>query len=633
MSPSPSAGRVPGDRGRLAPRVLVVCLLALLASGCLRFRGDLRVGDDTVSGTIVVAVQNLAGSTAPSFASLPAELRDRVAVAAYNEDGYTGSTLTLTRLPFDRFDDLLRAVGASAAPSLAGLAGLTDLTNLGLPGLPTPSAAPAPGPSGKPAPSASASRGGAVGGSTTTDIALRRDGDQVRVSGTFFFPLLTFGADPTGSFDARLAMTFGGDVVSTNGERDGRTVTWRFRLGQAQPVQAVAFRGGSGPASVAWTRYGYLGGTGVLVALVVGIAVIAFRRRSAAPVDGSADDLGLLEPAAVVAAPAEAPARGGAEPDIRAWARPAPASPPIRYTRHPRDGAPEAPRPPGRPAEAAGAAAPTSAPRPSGPARPARTGEPRVPSGAAAPMSAPRGPGAAPPAPVGPGGAAPPAPSGAAARGSVPAVPPPPRHAAQPDRVSSGSPPRLSRPYAPAPVPDRPREQRPSTVDPFGDVPRSGGGASASGGGEKSGAGADGPDFAPWLDPVPSLAHRSASARPPGGRHKGGRHRKSAADRQEPAAVPAPWPAPEPSLSSPTPSTHAAWPLQAYRQVDPPWQPPDAPPPDQHAPPPDQHVPPPGYAPPPADAAQVAGSGSPVPRGPGLSPPAPVPPWAPPDPR
>jgi hypothetical protein len=178
-----------------AVRVALACGLAVLASGCVRFRADLTVApDQTASGTIVVAVQTVVSAGLPTLGDLPAPLRDHVRSEVYNQDGYVGSTLTLRRLPFDQFDDLIRRAGATATANLPNLAGLTDL-----PGLPT-------------VPSASSGSDASPGvspptGSTSTDLSLRMDGDKVLVSGSFFFPTLGFGA---AAADVRLAMTFGG---------------------------------------------------------------------------------------------------------------------------------------------------------------------------------------------------------------------------------------------------------------------------------------------------------------------------------------------------------------------------------------------------------------------------------------
>ena len=272
-------------RVRRVARVAVVAGLAVLASGCIRFRADLALAsDETVSGTIVVAVQSIVSTGLPTFGELPAPLRDHVRTEVYNQDGYVGSTLTLTRLPFDQFDDLIQRAGSIAQTNVANLPGLTDLS--GLPGLPSG----LPGASGSAAPSSAApssapSSGGAdaspttgaPSGSTATELSIRRAGDKVEVSGSFFFPVLSFGTDTT-TADVRLAITFPGEVTAANGVRDGRTVTWRFALGEVQPVTATAYLNGSPGGG--WGRLGLFGGGGVLLVLAAAVAVVMARRRA-----------------------------------------------------------------------------------------------------------------------------------------------------------------------------------------------------------------------------------------------------------------------------------------------------------------------------------------------------------------
>ncbi|MEN3357584.1 MAG: hypothetical protein V7637_1566, partial [Mycobacteriales bacterium] len=389
-----------------AVRVVLAVSLALLASGCLRFRGDLTVrADDTVSGTIIVAVQSIASTGQPVIDKLPAEFTDKVKAEPYNQDGFIGSTLTVTRLPFDQVGDLLAAIGPAAAPSLAGLGGLGDI-----PGLPTT----------EPDPSGSSSGSGVA---ATTDIALRRDGNKVQVTGRFFFPALTFGADPTGSFDARLTLTFPGAVTETNGQRDGRSVTWVFQLGQEQPVQATAYLQG-GPGAAGGARYALLG-SGVLVAVVAAL-FLALRRRRLAPAGGPGPnelfDGGPVLPAGPAPAPTQVAAPGS---DSAAWARPPTVS--MRYTRQPVDATTAAPPPDVMPSPAR-AALPAAAASPPGTASPAA-----LPAGPAAP---PR-----PAATVGPASAQHSAPTGAAGP--------------ETDRPTTASP-TVPRPTGATPVPSRP---------------------------------------------------------------------------------------------------------------------------------------------------------------------------------
>jgi hypothetical protein len=233
---------------RSAGRAALAVLLVLLASGFVRFRGDLEVGrDDTVSGTLVVAVQDPSGSLQPPD---PPPLADplgrRVTVAGYHGDGYVGSEYTLRRLPFDDFDDLVRQAAAFTLPGLPGVPGLS------------------PG-----------SAGGEDAASTPTiQMSLRREGGEIRLSGAFYLPLPE-GVTTDGD-DARLSVTFPGEVVSSTGTRAGRTASWTFGAGQRQPVEAVARV--SGPVG-AWVRYAPVAGGVAVLLLLGGLLLLTVRRH------------------------------------------------------------------------------------------------------------------------------------------------------------------------------------------------------------------------------------------------------------------------------------------------------------------------------------------------------------------
>jgi hypothetical protein len=573
-------------------RVAFACALAVLASGCVRFRADLAVSSDqTVSGAIVVAVQNLFSTGLPTIGDLPSPLRDHVRTEIYNQDGYVGSRLTLHRLPLDQFDDLFRRAGTTAQANLPSLPGLTDLP--GLPGIPLPgasgSAAPSPTPSGSGSggsPSASA-----PAGPTTTELALRSEGDTVRATGWFFFPILALGADAAAA-DVRLAITFPGDVTSANGVRDGRTVTWTFALGQVQRVEATAYLRGSPGAG--WARLGLFGGGGLLLALVAAVAVLLTRRRAVtAPVGpapqgsgpGPAEpdgpgETGRYQPAArgpdrpspgaalAFASASTVPAEPAGAMSAPAR-RTGPAAEPAVEPGAGRAGPAARPTPPphwDRPAAAARAGHPTARPvhplhedspvagvgpigrsetgvRPAVPgagyqtARPvhplhrdspaAAGGEPSGGTGTGAHRTSTR---SGQPDPA--AGAGQPAGPAADVRHGLPSGRP--VHPLHQDTVEVGG----GRPVptsgsTPAPPLGRRGSGRVSDAsgrhaDPVGPAADAGWPGGTDPGTDPGGD-PGGPPFAPWLDPVASLAHRVAADKTRIGRHRGGRHRRQQA--------------------------------------------------------------------------------------------------------
>lgn len=141
-------------------RIVALVAVALLASGCLRFRGDLSVSaDERVSGTLVIALKTTDQPTEDDLGSgdLPADLQDKVSIEPYDQDGYQGSTLTLKGLTFAELDRPFQGTPDQVAVS----------------GQPSPGATTSP-PQGVP----------------TTSLSMRRDGDRVVMTGQFFFDVV-----------------------------------------------------------------------------------------------------------------------------------------------------------------------------------------------------------------------------------------------------------------------------------------------------------------------------------------------------------------------------------------------------------------------------------------------------------
>ncbi|MET0189143.1 MAG: DUF3153 domain-containing protein [Pseudonocardia sediminis] len=219
-SPRPSAGR----RRPLA--VALVALLALLAlSGCTRVNAGLAVQpDDTVNGDIVIATPDGApGGKGPQL-TIPPELADDVELTPYDEDGYIGSTVRFSGLTFEQLSRL-------------------------------------------------SSVGGVAGG--RADLQMRRVGGRIAVQGRA--DLTTVAVDRA---DFQLKISFPGEVVETNGEADGGTVSWQFTPGEVGQITAsVASTDPNAPSTLGWTLF-----LGLLVAVAGGAAVVLARRNRNPPV-------------------------------------------------------------------------------------------------------------------------------------------------------------------------------------------------------------------------------------------------------------------------------------------------------------------------------------------------------------
>jgi hypothetical protein len=341
-----------------------VALVALLLTGCLRYQVDLTVSsDERVSGTVVFAIKTSDPNLARSGGGIPEDLRGKVTSEPYRQDGYLGERVTLHELTFAETERLFvsasRARGArpGASPAASPSPGATGTR-------PGPGGA-TPGPSATPNPTAT---GSAPGPTTTGDVpenhstfSFRREGDRVHVRGETTFPFFAFGGAGT-NFQARITLTFPGDVVSTNGRQDGRSVTWEVSPDRPTRIDAVAQLSTTGPA---WLMWAVAGGGGLVVLVLVGTLVWLARRRRAAVPAGAApvfdaaefqtflDDHswypteaagGAAAPAGTPAQPADGPPPPPAPPpQAPPWSGQYPQPVPPGYPEPPPAGAPYAP--------------------------------------------------------------------------------------------------------------------------------------------------------------------------------------------------------------------------------------------------------------------------------------------------
>jgi len=219
---------------RIGGRILALGALAFLLTGCLKLNMDLEVAtDDTVSGTAVIGFdKELLALTGDSFDDMlgddsivPSDI-EGVSVEPYDDGEFIGQEVTFDGVALDEFNreqveqDALRIV---------------------------------------------------------------REGDTFRMSGVLDFETGDTGEVPIdgGEFfegaDVRITVSFPGEVLQTNGERDGTTVTWRPVVGERTELLAVASAIDSGGgSSILWIALAL-----VVAALVAGMIVLS--RRKAPP--------------------------------------------------------------------------------------------------------------------------------------------------------------------------------------------------------------------------------------------------------------------------------------------------------------------------------------------------------------
>ena len=196
--PGITSSSVPATTGRAglfrrAAQVAGVGGLVLLLSGCLTFDVDVAVNaDDTLDGSVILAVDDqilelsgqnpdeLLADAAPDAADC-----ESVTFADYQQGGETGKQADVVGCSLEAFND------------------------------------------------AAAGAGG---------FSIVHDGDQFVVDGLLDLTEAPGGLDPELLADAvlRVRLTFPGAVIESNGEVDGRSVTWLPVMGAKNEIHAVA---------------------------------------------------------------------------------------------------------------------------------------------------------------------------------------------------------------------------------------------------------------------------------------------------------------------------------------------------------------------------------------------------------
>ncbi|GIU99928.1 MAG: hypothetical protein KatS3mg014_1544 [Actinomycetota bacterium] len=249
------------DGWRRLARLAMLAGLALLLTGCLKLDIDLRIQpDDTVDGAVVFAVaKDLVELGGGSFEDIVQETPfpsdvEGVRVEEYDDGDFVGQRYVFDGVALEMF-------AASPDPD---------------------------------------------------SLRIVREGDTFRVSGALDLagPTGVTGPDPAALFSSaeiRVAITFPGEVISSNGKVEGTTVVWEPKFGERLEIQAtgsaIPSGGGFGAMTVALLVVG-------VVALAAIAALVVTSRRRAAPVAAQAGEGDAL----ALAPSAEAPAGGDAPP-------------------------------------------------------------------------------------------------------------------------------------------------------------------------------------------------------------------------------------------------------------------------------------------------------------------------------
>lgn len=175
-----------------AVRSLLILAGVLVLSGCFLIDMKMTVSsDDTVSGTMVIAVEESAATALEEMGegddllNGTEDMPAGATVEPYEQDGYVGRQISFDDVPIDEFNDMFQQDGGT--------------------------------------------------------FTLARDGDSFVFEGTFDTGSGSGGTDSSdpampdmdammeqilSSASMAMSMTFPGEVTNTNGEVDGTTVTW-----------------------------------------------------------------------------------------------------------------------------------------------------------------------------------------------------------------------------------------------------------------------------------------------------------------------------------------------------------------------------------------------------------------------
>ncbi|HHX85337.1 MAG TPA: DUF3153 domain-containing protein [Actinomycetales bacterium] len=229
--PHPSTASAPG-RAR-TPRRLVglagAVVLLFVLTGCLQLNVQMSVRkDDTVSGRILVAGDQLAESTDLDRLSPPSGLEQKVRITPYTADGFSGREIYFTQLTFAEVDTLAQAVD--------------------------------------------------IEGARPYTMSFRRSGDTVAFTGSV--DLSGIPEDRAESASTRVDLTFPNRITETNGSLGGgNSVSWTPAPGSITRMQASSDY--PDPATRGFAVWMIVGvGAALLVSIGTVLAARTSRARS-----------------------------------------------------------------------------------------------------------------------------------------------------------------------------------------------------------------------------------------------------------------------------------------------------------------------------------------------------------------
>lgn len=269
-----------------ALRALGAGVLALALAGCMKVDMSLDVGsDDTVDGTIIFGVERSmadmmggADSMAEEMLGDTTGLPEGATTEPWEDDDYVGVQATFEDAPLDEFSEGgFSIVHEGDEFVVTGEADMTGATE-GLGDLGTDL--------------------GTESGSDLGDLGDLEDSLE----------------GMTESFDIKISMTFPGEIIETNGEVDGTTVTWRPAVdGPSELTARAKDSGGAGGLPIwAWILIG-VAVIGAVVALL-----FFFSRSKSKPADAVPGDGGEPVPPTAPPAPPGAPAAPTYPQDVAA---------------------------------------------------------------------------------------------------------------------------------------------------------------------------------------------------------------------------------------------------------------------------------------------------------------------------
>jgi len=282
----------------VAGRVAMVAALAFLLAGCLKLDMELQLQtDDTVDGSVVFAVNKdvleLTGGSAEDLLGgqtpFPSDV-EGVSAETYDDGEFAGQQFNFDGVPIEEF-------------------------------------------SGDP--------------SDPESLSIVREGDTFKVAGVLDLSQGLSGATGAAgaeqfleSAEIRIAVTFPGEVIDSNGQVDGNTVTWTPEFGERVDIQATgsAIEGGGGSNALLWVLIG------VAAVLIVVVVVLLLSRRKKGPEPVAAPEGGEMAapPAVEAAAPQAPPAPEAPAQEVAPTPPPPPPAPPAE----PEPAPPAEPEPP-----------------------------------------------------------------------------------------------------------------------------------------------------------------------------------------------------------------------------------------------------------------------------------------------